>query len=359
MAKPLKIGLDVVPMHYPYSGVRAYVEALIDEYRNRDTGIELVPLAALKGLIDSSNRFARLGWDLHGVAGSATSAGVDILHMTRFAAPLKFDGPLVVTVHDLIPLQLPEYRSSRPARIQSELARRTVPKATRVIVPSSYVARMVEELLGIERERIEVIPMGVTIPLESDLPPVLTGPYILHTGGFDTRKNLPVLVRAFARASSELGPEWRLILVGAPHSDNSAVYPPIAPVIEELGLRDRVVLTGRVSEQEKHALYRNASIAVNPSLSEGFGLPILEAMAYGVPVVASNRTSHPEVAGSAALLVEPTVEALADAMARLGADEGLRSSLADKGRSRAAEFPWSRTAKATVNTYHHAVDCCR
>ncbi len=356
MAKPMKIGLDVVPLHYPFSGVRVYVEALINEYRNRHGSIELVPLAASNGLTSSSNRLARLGWDVHGVAGSATSAGVDLLHMTRFAAPFRFSGPMVVTVHDLIPLQLPEYRSSRPARIQSELARRMVPKATRVIVPSAYVADVVAELLGVERERIDVIPMGVTIPPESDLPAVVTGPYILHTGGFDARKNLPLLVRAFARARLELGPQWRLILVGAPHSDNPTVYPPIDPVIEELGLQDRVVLTGRVNEEEKHALYRNAAIAVNPSLSEGFGLPILEAMAHGVPVIASNRTAHPEVAGDAALLVEPTLEALADALTLLGMDENLRSSLADKGRSRAALFSWSRTAQSTLDTYHRAAE---
>ncbi len=118
----------------------------------------------VSGLTRSSNRLARMGWDMRGVAGSATAAGVDLLHMTRFAAPLRFDGPLVVTVHDLIPLQLPEYRASRPARIQSELARRTVPRATRIIVPSAYVAGVVEELLGIDHDRIDVIPMGVGSP---------------------------------------------------------------------------------------------------------------------------------------------------------------------------------------------------
>ena len=359
MAKPLKIGLDVAPMHYPFSGVRAYVEALINEYRNLDASIELVPLAACSGLSSSSNRLARLGWDLHGVAGSATSAGVDLLHMTRFAAPFRFDDPLVVTVHDLIPLQLPEYRSSRPARIQSELARRLVPKASRIIVPSGYVAGVVEELLGIEREQIDVIPMGVVIPPESKLPSVLTGPYVLHTGGFDARKNLPLLVRAFARASRDLGPQWRLVLIGAPHSDNPTVYPPIIPLIEELGLQDRVILTGRVDEPEKLVLYRDAAIAVNPSLSEGFGLPILEAMAHGIPVIASNRTAHPEVAGDAALLVEPTLDDLADALILLGTDDNLRFSLVAKGRVRAAQFPWSRTAQSTLDTYHRSVDCLR
>ena len=355
MEKPLKIGLDIVPMHYPYSGVRAYVEALIEAYRNRDSGIDLVPISSPSDLTRTSSRFSRMLWDMHGVAGSATSAGVDVLHMTRFAAPPRFESPTVVTVHDLIPLQLPEYRVSPYARVQVELARRTVPRATRVIVPSQYVAEVVTDLLDIERQRIDVIPMGVAVPADERLPRFLSGPYILHAGGFDARKNLSTLLRAFAHASRELGPDWRLVLLGAGHTGNATVYPPVGPIFEELGLQERVVLTGRVSEREKHALYRHAAIAANPSLSEGFGLPILEAMAHGVPVIASNRTSHPEVAGDAALLVEPTIDALADAIARLAADDVLRAKLSDKGRARAAEFSWARTARATIETYRRAL----
>lgn len=351
MAKPIRIGLDIAPMHYPYSGVRAYVEALIAAFRNRDSGIELVPISSPNGLMRSSHRLSRLLWDIHGVAGSTDRSGVDALHMTRFAAPLRFDSPLLVTVHDLIPLQLSEYRASRPARIQAELARRAVPHASRVIVPSNYVASVVESELQIDRDRIEVIPMGVAPVPQERLPRFLTGPYILHTGGFDARKNLIVLLHAFARARRELGADWRLVLVGAPHSRNTTVNPPVWPVVEELGLSDRVVLTGRVSEREKHALYRHATVAVNPSLSEGFGLPILEAMAHGIPVVASNRTSHPEVSGDAALLVEPTVDGLVEAFVLLASDSALRSDLAERGRARAAQFPWSRTADATAAAY--------
>jgi glycosyltransferase involved in cell wall biosynthesis len=225
-----------------------------------------------------------------------------------------------------------------------------------VIVPSEYVANAVNDLLRIDPARIDVIPMGVGVSMDRDGPRPFSGPYILHTGGFDVRKNVPTLMLAFARAIRELGPEWRLILVGAPHSRNQLIYPPIDPLIADLGLQHRVVRTGQIGEREKHALYRHASMSVNPSLSEGFGLPILEAMAHGVPVIASNRTSHPEVAGDAALLVEPTVDALADAIQRLATDEPLRAELATKGRDRSALFPWSRTAQATLETYRRALE---
>lgn len=351
MEESIRIGLDVVPLSYPPSGVRAYVEALIDAFRSRDAGMQLVPLAPRRGLTGSSNRLARLTWDLHGVAESAKASEVDLLHMTRFAAPRSIDRPLVVTVHDLIPLQLPEYRASLPSRIQSDLASRMVSSADRIIVPSQFVAGEVRALLDIPDERIDVIPMGVALPDPSAPLPRFHGPYVLHAGGFDARKNLSTLVRSFAQAQPEMGADWRLVLLGAPHTGNPTVYPPIGPEIDRLGLTDRVILTGRVSETDKLALYRHAAIAVAPSLSEGFGLPILEAMAYGVPVIASNRTSHPEVAGDAALLIEPTVEALADSMFRLAAEGALRSELSTRGRARAEQFPWSKTAALTAETY--------
>ncbi len=352
---PIEIGLDVVPLSYPPSGVRVYVEALIDAFRFCDAGVVLAPLAPLSGLMRSSNRLARLDWDLHSIAGAARDARVDLLHMTRFAAPLRSERPVVVTVHDLIPLQLPAYRASRPARIQAELARRTVPGATRIIVPSRYVANAVTTVLGVPLDRVDVIPMGVAIPDRLESPPQISGRYLLHAGGFDVRKNLPVLLRAFARALPELAPDWRLVLLGAPHSGNSAVYPPVWPEIARQGLADRVIVTGRVSEREKHALYQHAEVVVAPSLSEGFGLPILEAMAHGIPVIASNRTSHPEVAGDAALLVEPTEEALAEALASLANDPSRRADLARRGLRRAAEFPWSRTTALTLETYRAAL----
>ncbi len=355
MEKSPRIGLDVAPLGYPPSGVRAYVEALIAAFRFRDSGIELVPLARSSALIRGSNRLRRLNWESRGIGSAARAAQVDLLHMTRFAAPRGMDGPFVVTVHDLIPLQLPEYRSSLAARVQAEVATRAVISATRIIVPSRVVANDVTALLDIPPDRIDVIPMGVAIPGSSSIPAPFSGPYVLHTGGFDARKNLLALVRAFDRALPDMGPDWRLVLLGAPHTGNPVVYPPLRPEIERLGLTDRVVMTGRVGEAEKDALYRHASIVVAPSLNEGFGLPILEAMAHGRPVIASNRTSHPEVAGDAALLVEPTEDALAGALVRLAKDEMLRGDLSARGLGRAAQFPWSRTAERTIETYRKAL----
>jgi glycosyltransferase involved in cell wall biosynthesis len=185
---------------------------------------------------------------------------------------------------------------------------------------------------------------------------MFSGPYVLHAGGFDVRKNLPALIRAFAQAAPAMGSDWRLVLLGAPHTSNPVVYPPLWPEIERLGIADRVVMTGRVSDVEKDTLFRHAAMSVAPSLNEGFGLPILESMAHGIPVIASNRTSHPEVAGDAALLVEPSEEELATAIARLATDCALRADLSQRGLRRAADFPWSRTAALTADTYRRALN---
>lgn len=347
----LRIGLDASPLSFPPSGVRAYVEALIEAFRSGDAAIDLALLRPSRASTGALGRLTRLDWDTRGIARAARRSRVDLLHMTRFAAPRSIDRPLVVTVHDVIPLQVPEYRASLAARVQSGLARRTVPAATRIIVPSRFTAGEVATVLGVPIEHIDVIPMGVFIPPPDDAPPPFPWPYLLHAGGFDVRKNLPVLVRAFHLALPYLDPSWRLVLLGAPHTGNPVVYPPIWPEIERLGLTERVIMTGRVSETEKHALYRHATIVTAPSLSEGFGLPILEAMGHGIPVIASNRTSHPEVAGDAAVLVEPAEEEFAEAILRLADDSALRAELADRGRRRAAEFPWSRTAARTIETY--------
>jgi glycosyltransferase involved in cell wall biosynthesis len=355
MGDTVKIGLDVVPMRYPPSGVRAYVEALIEAFRSGDYGLDLIPIAPPDARILGASRLARLDWDVRGSARAARHARVDLLHMTRFAAPGSSDRPLVVTVHDLIPLELPEYRATLSSRLQTEIARRTVTRSSRIIVPSAYVAGRVEAALRIPGDRIDIIPMGVEVSVQSELPAPLLGPYVIHTGGFDARKNLPMLLRAFSQVVRELGPDWRLVLVGAPHTANQTVYPPLQPEIDRLALGNRIILTGRVSEFEKNALYDHATIAVAPSLSEGFGLPILEAMAHGIPVIASNRTAYPEVAGDVALLVEPTQSAFAEALIALAADPAHRSELSARGRQRAAQFPWSRTAELTAATYRRAL----
>jgi glycosyltransferase involved in cell wall biosynthesis len=147
----------------------------------------------------------------------------------------------------------------------------------------------------------------------------------------------------------------QLVIGGTAHTDNSVVYPPLEPIVAKMGLRDRVVLPGRISEEDKVALMQGAALYVTPSLYEGFGLSVVEAMACGVPVIAANRSSLPEIAGSAALLVEPDDQLLAEAMLGVLTDPGLAGDLRAKGLARAKDFSWRSTAQQTVAVYRQVL----
>ncbi|MCS7051146.1 MAG: glycosyltransferase family 4 protein, partial [Thermomicrobium sp.] len=172
---------------------------------------------------------------------------------------------------------------------------------------------------------------------------------------FDVRKNLPLLVRAFARALPQLPEGTMLVIPGRAHSGNQRLYPPLEPLIRALGLERRVLLPGPVDEQEKVLWYQLAAVYAYPSVYEGFGLSPLEAMACGTPVIAARRTSLPEVVGDAGLLVEPDEDAFAQALVRLLNDPALRQQLATRGRQRAAAYTWRRTALRTVAAYREAI----
>jgi glycosyltransferase involved in cell wall biosynthesis len=180
--------------------------------------------------------------------------------------------------------------------------------------------------------------------------------YIFNVGGLDVRKNLPVLLEAFARARPQLSEPVHLVIAGSAHSGNPAVFPPLESVIQRLGLSEHVILPGRVSEEEKIALYQGADLYVTPSLYEGFGLTALEAMASGVPVIAANRTSLPEVVGDAGLLAEPEPDALAEAMARVLTSPALADDLRQRGLIRSSQFSWRKTAELTIAAYHEALE---
>jgi glycosyltransferase involved in cell wall biosynthesis len=191
--------------------------------------------------------------------------------------------------------------------------------------------------------------------LPADLPDELAGrAWLLALGTREKRKNLPTLVRAFAAASAAIDPAGhdgtRLVIAGAPGNDD----PAITAAVEALpaDVRRQVVVLGTVSDTRKHALLQGARALVYPSLDEGFGLPILEAMAAGTPVVASTAGSIPEVAGDAALLVAPDdVDALAASLADVLRDDDLRERLEHAGRVRAAQFTWTDTARRMTELY--------
>jgi len=373
----LRVALDASFLALPPSGTATYVRALADALRAADRALELTLLdphwsdarqeehrRPWQGLARDP-RLRRFAWDSIGVGRAARRARPDLLHVPHLAAPLRAGVPFVVTVHDVIPLLLPEYRASWPMRVNLAVMRRTVRRARLVLTPSHTAAADIERVLGIPRACIRITPeaAGPEFAPAPDRCAILASVrrlgvrerYIFNVGGLDARKNLPVLLEAFARALPRLQEPAQLVIAGAPHSANPTVFPPLSPVVERLGLTGKVLLPGRVSEADKLALYQAADLYVTPSLYEGFGLTALEAMACGVPTIAANRASLPEVVGDAGLLVEPEPDALAAAMVSLLADPARRADLAARGIARASTFTWERTARLTLAAY----DECR
>jgi glycosyltransferase involved in cell wall biosynthesis len=315
-------------------------------------GLRLRPVAAAR-----VGRPARIAWTQLASGRAARAAGADLLHNLHYELPLRARLPQVVTVHDLTLLTNPEWHEPSKVRYFAWAMRRAVAAARRVLCVSATTARDLSERLGVPPDRIDVTPLGTALrPAPPDRVEAvrrrlgLDGPYLLGLGTVEPRKDLPTLVRAFARLAGEL--PHRLVLAGLAGWGAGA----LADAVAASGVADRILVPGWVPEADKAALLTGADLVAYPSRYEGFGLPVLEAMACGTPVVTTTGGSLPEVAGDAALLVEPgDPDALAAAMAKLAGDPAARQAAAARGRARAAGFTWGRCADLTVAAYRRAL----
>jgi glycosyltransferase involved in cell wall biosynthesis len=315
-------------------------------------GLRLRPVAAAR-----AGRPARIAWTQLLAGRAARAAGADLLHGVHYELPVAARLPQVVTVHDLTLLTHPEWHEAGKVRYFGWAMRRAVAAAARVLCVSATTARDLAERLDVPAERVDVTPLGTDLrPAPAERVETvrrrlgLTGPYLLGLGTVEPRKDLPTLVRAFASLAAEL--PHRLVLAGLAGWGAG----PLAAAVAASGVADRVLLPGYVPEADKAALLGGADLFVYPSRYEGFGLPVLEAMACGVPVVTTTGGSLPEVAGDAALLVPPgDPGALAAAIAKLAGDPAAHAEVAARGRRRAAGFTWERCAALTAAAYRRAL----
>lgn len=248
----------------------------------------------------------------------------------------------VSTFHDLFVLTADYSTPDFKARFAAQ-AQHAAERSDLIICVSHHTASMVAELLNVEASRLRVVPHGVRF--SEPQAGVEREKTVLHVGAIQKRKNLVRLVEAFERACPA---DWRLVLAG---SDGFGAEE-VKARIEASPARGRITVTGWVDDAAILAWYRRASIFAFPSLDEGFGIPVLEAMAQGVPVVAANRSSLPEVCGGAALMVDALeTESIASALKRLVEDPGQRVDLAGRGYARAKEFTWERAAAQTWDVY--------
>ena len=287
-----------------------------------------------------------------------------ILHATNYLVPPS-RLPTLVTLNDCA---LVRHASLCTPHVQSlaPVIRRAVARGAHIHVPSRFVAREVEEIFGPGLDsagRIHVIPWGApTLAASGAVPAELArfgqvangAPFVVALGTIEPRKNLPHLIAAFAPVAARHD-DVHLVLAGP----DGPARPEVDATLERLSpeTRERVMLTGAVSEPAKSWLLHNAAMVAYPSVYEGFGFPILEAMAAGVPVVAAKAGSIPEIAGDAAELVEPTDEdAIGQAIERLLDDPERRDELVQRGRARVSEFSWHSTATAVARLYRELAD---
>jgi len=289
---------------------------------------------------------------------------VDVLHV-QFTAPPFCPCPVVVSVHDLSFEHLPQ-TFKRRSRTQLRLTvRHSARQAARVLSLSEHGKQDIISTYGIDSQRISAIPLAAPnhfarVTDATELQRVrhtygIDGDYILSVGSIQPRKNLARLVRAYALLAEKLGKENvpKLVLAGK----RAWLFDETLRSLEESGVKDSVILTGYVPEKDLPPLYSGAMCFVYPSFFEGFGLPPLEAMKCGAPVIVSNTTSLPEVVGDAAICVDPyDINAIAGALERVNTDSILREELSIKGQARARLFDWRDTALRTLDVYRQVVD---
>jgi glycosyltransferase involved in cell wall biosynthesis len=378
----MKIAINAFFLKSPASGSGQYLRHLLKGLAEIDSHNEYVLLGPVPISQDRSTPlphqvkavpvFARrnkniekLAWEQFTGPATAFKAGVDLLHVPYFAPPLIPRTPTVVTIHDVIPFRLPLYRAGARVEAYMRLAARAAHRATLIIAVSHHAKQDMVDALKLSPERIRVIyaAAGDEYRPIND-PAVLVAAraryelgerYIFYLGGLDQRKNVPQLVRAFAQVYRQLGdPNLRLLISGNPDKQSGPLFPDPRPIATDLGIEGQIIYRF-VEEEDKPAIYSGASVFVFPSLYEGFGLPPLEAMSCGTPVICSNRTSLPEVVGDAAISLDPdNTPTMVEAMHSVLTNTTLAAELRERSLKHAAQFSWRKTAQETVTAYEEA-----
>lgn len=358
----MKIAIDVETTKVDKVGHGIYVWQLV-KHIERQTKHELL------SLYPSREKQSRLGlrtpqrflWDQFIFPFHAWRAKVDLIHQTAFSVPIFFPGKRVVTVHDLIPIYFGKDISFISRLFLGKWVPFTFRFADHLIAISEATKNDLVATLNIPEEKITVIPEAA----DDTYKPVtdrrkrqevkkkygISGRYLLHIGTINPRKNLEFLVRVFAKLSQDF-PDLQLVITGK----KGWYFEGLFRLVDELKLQDKVIFTGYIEEEDKPALLSAASVYTFPSVYEGFGLPALEAMACGTPVVASNTSSIPEVTGKAAILVGPHDEGgWIEAIRRILTDGKLAARMSKEGLLQAKKFSWEKAAEETLKVYERVV----
>lgn len=336
--------------HYVLLAKPADKESLRDLPANFHVATESSPVYSLRELV-------ALSWHLY-------RRKLDLYHSTHYVLPAWVQSKVVVTIHDIIHLLYPEFLPSNLAFLYAQrMIRRSLTRGDRIISVSQNTRSDLMHHFDVDGRKIQVVHNGVEDVFRQPLPPEdlarwlrdlgLSQPYILFVGNPKPHKNLDNLVKAYARARRLAQFDAPLICVG--HRDGSEFK--IRQRAEYLGVGDRVRLLGHVAQEALPAIYQGAALFLYPTLYEGFGLPVIEAMASGVAVITSNTSALKEIAEGYAHLVDPLdIDGMAKAIARCMGDPEHRASLAKLGLRRSEDFRWDRAAKKTLEIYLDVIE---
>ncbi len=368
----MRIGIDARMYGSGFTGIGRYNYELIRNLSEMDKENEYVIFLRKKEyeeFIPPNERFTKVMADFPHYS-SAEQAGflkllnrakLDLVHFTHFNAPIFYNKPYVVTIHDLTLSFFPGKKMNNVVRRfgYRMVLKNVTKKAKKIIAVSQNTKKDLEKLFKVPSEKIQVIYNGVNPEfaeksgtLRPDLMKKLglQKPYFLYTGVWRDHKNLTGLIKAFAILNKEIGDQYDLVITGRPSSS----YREVPDTIQELKLEDSVHLVGLVSEDDLKALYQHAFTYVFPSFYEGFGLPPLEAMQCGTPVVASDKSAIPEVCGEGnALFFDPyNIDDIKEKMKTIATDPSVRQRLIDRGFERVKFFDWKKMTGEVLEIYN-------
>jgi glycosyltransferase involved in cell wall biosynthesis len=363
----MRIGIDARIVHYARGGISSYVRRLLRALADLDPEGEYVVLHSRKDrdpplpgpgfvsvpcLTPSHNRLERwaLGMEL-------ARLGLDLLHTTDFIPPAFGYRRSVITVHDLNFLHYPQFLTAESRRYYNRQIEWATRRADHVLVDSRATAADLVSLLDVPPAKVTVVHLAagpsfrpfVEAEVRARLVRYGLQPgYLLFVGTLEPRKNLPGLLEAYRILVDDGVTPADLVIVGG----KGWLYDDVFERVGALALGDRVHFLDGVTDADLPVLYNGAAVLAMPSFYEGFGLPALEAMSCGTPVVVADRASLPEVVGEAALLIDPDApDELGRALARVLTDAGLRDLLRTRGLAQAARFSWKETARRTLDVY--------
>jgi glycosyltransferase involved in cell wall biosynthesis len=381
----LKIAINAWFWDKPFVGSGQYLKYLVPALLEIDEALEIVlispkpfsqeenqPQARLTfqqtptPFSNQASNLAKVWFEQITFPRACRRLGVDLAHVPYFGSPLASSVPVVVTIHDLIPMVLPEYRGDMRVRLYTSLVAAAAPQAKIILADSQASKQDILQKLRLPEEQVRVIYLApaphyqpadsweqlVAIKKKYKLPEN----FVLYLGGYDIRKNISALLHAFTWVSATLQDNYPLVLAGQLPKVETSLFPDPLRIARELGIEKYIVTPGWIAEEDKPLLYSAATVFVYPSRYEGFGLPVLEAMACGTPVVTTDAASLPELAGPAAFQLDPRdTKHMAAPIIRLCTEENSNDEMIERGFDQVEKFSWTRTATETLEAYRDAL----